>query len=126
MSDIDTAVVDSLKVLDPKRPIREADIERRGCDVRYVPIGHCATLLDHLVCSVFGGTLLRLRRAENWPLLERDGTRDRSCRDCHRHPFAAPLSCNSGHRKIFDRSLPCPKANTSLLYRPSLWLWSAC
>ena len=26
MSDIDTAVVDSLKVLDPKRPIREADI----------------------------------------------------------------------------------------------------
>jgi hypothetical protein len=24
--DIDTAVVDSLKVLDPKRPIREADI----------------------------------------------------------------------------------------------------
>ena len=30
MSDIDTAVVDSLKVLDPKRPIREADINRRG------------------------------------------------------------------------------------------------
>ena len=26
LSDIDTAVVDSLKVLDPKRPIREADI----------------------------------------------------------------------------------------------------
>ena len=26
VSDIDTAVVDSLKVLDPKRPIREADI----------------------------------------------------------------------------------------------------
>jgi hypothetical protein len=25
-SDIDIAVVDSLKVLDPKRPIREADI----------------------------------------------------------------------------------------------------
>ena len=28
VSDIDTAVVDSLKVLDPKRPIREADIRR--------------------------------------------------------------------------------------------------
>ena len=28
VSDIDTAVVDSLKVLDPKRPIREADIVR--------------------------------------------------------------------------------------------------
>ena len=26
MSDIDTAAVDSLKVLDPNRPIREADI----------------------------------------------------------------------------------------------------
>jgi hypothetical protein len=29
VSDIDTAVVDSLKVLDPKRPIREADIGQR-------------------------------------------------------------------------------------------------
>jgi hypothetical protein len=27
-SDIDTEVVDSLKALDPKRPIREADIDR--------------------------------------------------------------------------------------------------
>jgi len=26
VSDIDTGVVDSLKVLDPRRPIREADI----------------------------------------------------------------------------------------------------
>ena len=33
MSDIDIAVVDSLKVLDPRRPIREADIIRctRAC-----------------------------------------------------------------------------------------------
>ena len=30
MSDIDTAVVDSLKVLDLKWPIREADIVRRN------------------------------------------------------------------------------------------------
>ena len=29
MSDINTAVVDSLKVLDPNRPIREADIRSR-------------------------------------------------------------------------------------------------
>ena len=28
MSDIDTVLVDSLKALDPKRPIREADIAR--------------------------------------------------------------------------------------------------
>ena len=27
MSDIDTVVMDSLKVLDPNRPIREADID---------------------------------------------------------------------------------------------------
>jgi hypothetical protein len=29
VSDIDTVVVGSLKVLDPERPIREADMERR-------------------------------------------------------------------------------------------------
>ena len=28
MSDIDTAAADSLKVLDPNRPIREADIDQ--------------------------------------------------------------------------------------------------
>ena len=28
VSDIDTAVVDSLKVLDPKRPIREAEVPK--------------------------------------------------------------------------------------------------
>jgi hypothetical protein len=36
-SDIDTAVVDSLKALDPKRPIREADKRGRNWIVRYVP-----------------------------------------------------------------------------------------
>ena len=35
MSDIDTAVVDSLKALDLERPIREADIDKR---IYYVPI----------------------------------------------------------------------------------------
>ena len=35
MSDIDTAAVDSLKVLDPKRPIREADIAAQPPDVRF-------------------------------------------------------------------------------------------
>ena len=29
VSDIDTVAVDSLKALDPKRPIREADISQR-------------------------------------------------------------------------------------------------
>jgi len=30
VSDIDTRVVDSLKALDPDRPIREADMQRTG------------------------------------------------------------------------------------------------
>ena len=33
-SDIDTALMDSLKVLDPEGPIREADIQRPDGDVR--------------------------------------------------------------------------------------------
>ena len=37
VSDIETAAVDSLKVLDPKRPIREADIRGLRPDVRLVP-----------------------------------------------------------------------------------------
>jgi hypothetical protein len=34
VSDIDTAAADSLKVLDPNRPIREADMAPHGDDVR--------------------------------------------------------------------------------------------
>jgi hypothetical protein len=34
-SDIDTALVDSLKVLDPEGPIREADISLQGRDFRF-------------------------------------------------------------------------------------------
>ena len=37
MSDIDTAVVDSLKALDPQRPIREADVGRAPRHVAEVP-----------------------------------------------------------------------------------------
>ena len=40
MSDIDTAVVDSLKALDPKRPIREADIER-SLGEPFEPLRYC-------------------------------------------------------------------------------------
>jgi hypothetical protein len=38
VSDIDTAVVDSLKALDPQRPIREADVGRAPRHVAEVPI----------------------------------------------------------------------------------------
>jgi len=37
VSDIDTAAVDSLKVLDPNRPIREATGQRIFWNRRYVP-----------------------------------------------------------------------------------------
>ena len=37
VSDIDAGVVDSLKVLDPQRPIREADIVRVLRPVRFSP-----------------------------------------------------------------------------------------
>ena len=37
-SDIDTAWMDSLKVLDPEGPIREADIAQYGRHVSNVPI----------------------------------------------------------------------------------------
>ena len=39
MSDIDIAVADSLKVLDLKRPIREADIGAVSRRVRFGPKG---------------------------------------------------------------------------------------
>ena len=38
-SDIDTALVDSLKVLDPEGPIREADMGRDGISVRAISGG---------------------------------------------------------------------------------------
>ena len=37
MSDIDTALVDSLKALDPKRPIREADLTDENREVTFQP-----------------------------------------------------------------------------------------
>ena len=37
MSDIDTVLVDSLKALDPKRPIREADVVLNAANGSFVP-----------------------------------------------------------------------------------------
>jgi hypothetical protein len=42
VSDINAAVVDSLKVLDPKRPIREADMAALRFDDRTRPFGLAA------------------------------------------------------------------------------------
>jgi hypothetical protein len=50
VSDIDTAAADSLKVLDPNRPIREADIVQHGGNVRFGPLTDIrGPLFDHLV-----------------------------------------------------------------------------
>ena len=59
VSDIDTVVVDSLKVLDPERPIREADIPMRRVAALNDATGPITTtkcialrkarLFDHLV-----------------------------------------------------------------------------
>jgi hypothetical protein len=38
VSDIETVVVDSLKALDPERPIREADIDCERRNVRFVRV----------------------------------------------------------------------------------------
>src|SRR5436305_5833037 len=43
-SDINTRVVESLKVLDTNRPIREADIDQPCPDVRFVPLAEVAGL----------------------------------------------------------------------------------
>ena len=37
VSDIDTVLVDSLKALDPKRPIREADVVLNAANGSFVP-----------------------------------------------------------------------------------------
>jgi hypothetical protein len=52
VSDIDIAVVDSLKALDPKRPIREADMPVRQlrANRRRLPRGDDA-IVDRDVCS---------------------------------------------------------------------------
>jgi hypothetical protein len=48
VSDIDTAVLDSLKALDPKRPIREADMVKEAGDVASGPKADAAeSLLDY-------------------------------------------------------------------------------
>ena len=54
MSDIDTVVVDSLKVLDPKRPIREADMARLAAGStrsQMTRFGNRATLQRTIVCQ---------------------------------------------------------------------------
>jgi hypothetical protein len=66
VSDIDTAmVVDSLKVLDPKPPIREADIGQRLMlqqRSRFQPLSKCS--FDRLRCSVLGPLGVDMNRRE--------------------------------------------------------------
>src|SRR6516165_1465547 len=56
-SDIDTAVAESLKALDPNRPIREADIRARPSNLRFTPnSGHQLSALGR-----FKGSFRRAR-----------------------------------------------------------------
>jgi hypothetical protein len=48
VSDVDTAAADSLKALDPNRPIREADMARRNLNVRF---GQKETFRDRATCA---------------------------------------------------------------------------
>jgi hypothetical protein len=65
VSDIDTVVVDSLKALDPKRPIREADIEQRGRHVRLVPTADsCTAAKPNLLLDVYRNFIRDDRRVE--------------------------------------------------------------
>jgi hypothetical protein len=53
VSDIDTAAADSLKVLDLKRPIREADIEPRSPNVCFGPKMEVGVCLDIKALSLY-------------------------------------------------------------------------
>jgi hypothetical protein len=57
VSDIDTAAADSLKVLDPKQPIREADMCSAIVHVRFVPEAEVGNLADR--GRLRFGTLIR-------------------------------------------------------------------
>jgi hypothetical protein len=53
VSDIDTAaVVNGLKVLDPKRPIREADIRLRRSERRFGPTTDVSKRSKVIHCSI--------------------------------------------------------------------------
>jgi hypothetical protein len=52
VSDIDTAAADSLKVLDPKRPIREADIG--DCSVEFNGTFLGCSVEGDMDCTGFG------------------------------------------------------------------------
>ena len=64
MSDIDTVLVDSLKALDPKRPIREADVVSNAANGSFVPKAavsnrskRCYSITSSAVASSVGGTV---------------------------------------------------------------------
>jgi hypothetical protein len=53
VSDIDTAVVDSLKALDPEWPIREADMAEHAAGSARSRITHCGHAGEAGYCSLF-------------------------------------------------------------------------
>jgi hypothetical protein len=64
VSDIDTAVVDSLKVLDPKRPIREADIPTAPAFVRFWATADKGGFWPGMVCPLMTDSVEKV--SVNW------------------------------------------------------------
>ncbi len=71
MSDIDTTGVDSLKALDPKRPIREADIPSRlGAEGQYQ--SRCAdALADEDIEALFRISIMASGRRRTYKMKKR-------------------------------------------------------
>jgi hypothetical protein len=66
VSDIDTAVVDSLKALDPERPIREADMSVCSASVRVQVAKAHGIALRNVRYAQIGGPQLLKAPAAGW------------------------------------------------------------
>ena len=64
--DIDTAVVDSLKALDPKRPIREADMRECTAHIRFRGKADIGRQLPISICEHTAQLSFRLRHCANY------------------------------------------------------------
>ena len=85
---IDTALVDSLKALDPEGPIREADIAPYSRQVRFVPLSEIAPSKGFLAHAFHEPLRMRRQRCEvsnaNGVTPKSPFVSQRNYPDCHR------------------------------------------